>query len=78
MAAIARNHLRLVSDPVFRFVAFDAERPAQPVSVEARSFADAAAAFLEVGNASVLDGQVDVVVVETGSGERQAFTLDVA
>ena len=51
---------------------------AMPVALAARTFADAAASFLETSAAPLEDGERSVTVEDVSTGERQAFTLDVA
>jgi hypothetical protein len=73
-------YLDIRPQPVLiRFVVFGADRPEDALGLEASCAVDAAAEFLETGAPGYLDqGEVELVVVNAESGERQTFTLDLA
>jgi hypothetical protein len=55
-----------------------ADGAGQVATVAATSFADAAAAYLETSAAPLEAGELSITVEDLATGERQAFTFNLA
>ena len=77
MATVAILPVRTMARVADRYSVFSEARPEHVVAVEAQSFADAAAAFLETHGAADAAGVIHVVVTDDATGDQLRLALDV-
>jgi|KBSSwiStaDraftv2_1062776.scaffolds.fasta_scaffold15383_2 hypothetical protein len=77
MATVAILPIPTMAKPAARYSVYSEARPQIVVAVEARSFADAAAAFLETDAAADAVGVVTVVITDDTTGDQLSLALDV-